>query len=189
MCIGLLPSESVAATGDLDEFGILQEAIQNGRCGRNVSDQFAPVFQRSVTGHHGAAEFVATHDDLEEKLAALFRQMLHAHVVEDQQVWLEISVENPVMTFEGFVVQEVTDAIEDAAVVDREAIANQLSSDTLDDVTFASTILLHLWDFDVRRFLVAERFHGLDDRFVFREEVAAVFCIDRNGHSPVVNLP
>jgi len=31
--------------------------------------------------------------------------MLHAHVVEDQQVWLEISVENPVMTFEGFVVQ------------------------------------------------------------------------------------
>jgi len=132
---------------------------------------------------------VTTHDDFEEELAALLWQLLHAHVVEDQQVGLQITVENPVMSFEGFVMEKVSNAIEDAAVVDCEAVSNELSSDTLDDVTFASTILLHLWDFDVRRFLVAERFHGLDDRFVFREEVAAVFCIDRNGHSPVVNLP
>jgi hypothetical protein len=79
---------------------------------------------------------VAAHDDLEVELAALFRQMLHAHVVEDQQAWLEVTVENPVMPLEGFVVQEVTNAVEDAAVVDGEAVANQLSSDALDDVTF-----------------------------------------------------
>ncbi len=41
------------------------------------------------------------------------------------------------MSFEGFVVEKVSDAIEDAAAVDGEAIANQLSSDTLDDVTFS----------------------------------------------------
>tara|TARA_R110002072_G_scaffold302999_1_gene490988 strand:- start:8270 stop:8482 length:213 start_codon:yes stop_codon:yes gene_type:complete len=41
------------------------------------------------------------------------------------------------VSFEGFVVEKVSDAIEDAAAVDGEAIANQLSSDTLDDVTFS----------------------------------------------------
>ena len=122
--IGLPASESVAAAGDLDEFGVLQEAIQNGRCGRNVSDEFAPVFQRPVAGHHGATEFVATHDDFEQKLATLLWQLLHAHVVENQQVRFEVAVENPVVTFESFVVEKVTNAVEYAAIVDSETIAN-----------------------------------------------------------------
>jgi len=86
---------------------------------------------------------VATHDDFEQELTALFRQMLHAHVVEDQQVWFEVAIEDSIVSLEGFVVQEVANAVENAAVVNGEAVSNQLSSNALNDVTFsdAGTLL------------------------------------------------
>ena len=69
--IGLATSQSEAASGDLNHFCALQKSIQNGRRRRHVSDQFAPVLKRSVRRHHCAAKFVASHDDLEQKLAAI----------------------------------------------------------------------------------------------------------------------
>ena len=79
---------------------------------------------------------MTTHDDFEQELTALFRQLLHAHVVQDQQVRFEIPLENFVVAFERFVVQKVTDAVKDASVVNGEAISNQLPTKTLHQVAF-----------------------------------------------------
>ena len=82
---------------------------------------------------------MSPHDDLEEEFAALFRQLFHAHVIEDQQVRFEVTIEDSVMTFEGFVVQEVTNTIEDASVVNREPVTDQLAADALNEMAFANS--------------------------------------------------
>lgn len=78
-------------------------------------------------------------NDLKVGLAALFRQLLHAHVVENQQVRLQRTIQDSVVAFEGFVVHEAADAVEDAVVVRSEAIADELTTGTLHDVTFADS--------------------------------------------------
>ena len=41
-----LVAEPVAAAGDRDDLGVVQEAVEDGRGAGNVADQFAPIFQR-----------------------------------------------------------------------------------------------------------------------------------------------
>ena len=57
------------------------------------------------------------HDDLEQVLARALRQLLHSHVIDDQQIWLEIVLQDPLVTFHRLVVQEVADRDEDRPVV------------------------------------------------------------------------
>lgn len=56
-------AESIASAFDRDQFGMLQEAIENRRGRRHIPNQLAPIFQGTVGGHHGAPQFVSTHDD------------------------------------------------------------------------------------------------------------------------------
>ena len=44
-------SQAIAFASDLDEFGMVQEAVEDGRGGRDVADQFAPIFQAVLPGH------------------------------------------------------------------------------------------------------------------------------------------
>src|SRR6056297_962659 len=134
-----LPSQAIAPAGDLDQLRVLQEAVQDRRRRRDVTDQLAPVLQRTVAGHHRAAELMTTHDDLEQELTALLRQLLHAHVVEDQQVRSQVAFQDSFMTLEGFIVQEVTHAVEDAAVVNRVALTDQRQTDALNQMALADT--------------------------------------------------
>lgn len=60
------------------------------------------------------------------------------------------------MSFEIFVVQEVTDAVEDASVVDRKSFADQSTPDTLSDVAFTSTFLMLLLERDMRDLSIFE---------------------------------
>jgi hypothetical protein len=53
--------------GDLDDLGMLQEAIQDRGRGGHIADELAPILERSVRGHHSAADFVAAKDDLEQE--------------------------------------------------------------------------------------------------------------------------
>ena len=64
--------ESITLAGDLDDLGVVQEAVEDRGRGRDVSDELAPVFQGAVAGHHGAAGFVAVEDDLEQVFARPF---------------------------------------------------------------------------------------------------------------------
>ena len=69
-------AKPVALSRDRDDLGVMQEAIQDGRGAGNVTDQFAPIFKRSIARHHSAAGLITPHDDLEEVLAASLRQQM-----------------------------------------------------------------------------------------------------------------
>src|SRR6266446_10745187 len=58
--------ESVAAPGDRDNLGVVEQAIENGAGGGYIAKQFAPFFNGSVRSHHGGAVFVAAHNELQE---------------------------------------------------------------------------------------------------------------------------
>jgi hypothetical protein len=55
LLIGWFDSKSVAATGDVDHFRTLQKAIEGGGGARDIADQFATIFKRSVAIHYRAA--------------------------------------------------------------------------------------------------------------------------------------
>lgn len=61
-----------------------------------VTDQLAPVFERPIAGHHCRTRFVAPHDDLEQHFAATAWQLLHSHIIHDQEVRLQIPSEQGV---------------------------------------------------------------------------------------------
>src|SRR5271157_2457165 len=78
-------AHAIALAGDVDDLGMMQEAIEYGAGRRYVADQLAPILQRSIRGHHRALQFITPHDDLEEKLPALGGKLLDPHVVNDEQ--------------------------------------------------------------------------------------------------------
>ena len=129
--------EAIAFAGEGDDLGVLQEPVEDRRGGRDVADQLAPVFDRAVGGHDGRADFVPTHDDFEQVLTAPFRQALHAHVVDDQHVRLEVVGHHFFMTVERFVVQEVADRVEDRAIQHRVAATDQVMPDRLGEMALA----------------------------------------------------
>jgi len=91
---------------------VLEEPVEYCGCCGHVSDEFSPVFDGSVGGHDGRAVFVSPHNDLEEVFARTFRQLFHAHVVDDEHVGFEVFRQHFLLAAQRFVVQEVTHHIE-----------------------------------------------------------------------------
>ena len=44
--LGAVAFQAIALAGDFDQFGFLQEAVEDRGGGRDLSDEFAPVFRR-----------------------------------------------------------------------------------------------------------------------------------------------
>ena len=57
--------EPVAASGDRDYFGVVQEPVQDGAGSGHVVEQLAPFLDGPVGCHERGAVFVAAHDDLQ----------------------------------------------------------------------------------------------------------------------------
>ena len=55
-----------------------------------VAQELSPFFDGTIGGHQGGAVFIATHDDLQEDFAAFWRQDLEPHVINDEEIGLEI---------------------------------------------------------------------------------------------------
>ena len=89
--------EAVAVAFDLDDFCVVQEAVEYGCGGRDVADELAPFFEGSVLGHECGAHFVASHDNLKEIFAGFWRQLFDAHVVDDEQVAFGVALHRAVM--------------------------------------------------------------------------------------------
>lgn len=102
--VGWPALEPVAFAFERNDFGLLEEAVEYGGGAWDVTDEFPPVFERSVAGHDGAAGLMSAHDDLEEVFAAAFWELLHAHVIDDEQIRLEVACERGVVLFNGFLV-------------------------------------------------------------------------------------
>ena len=73
--------ESITATVDGDDFGMMQQTVEDRAGGRDIAEQFTPFFDGSIRGHHGGSVLVTTHDDFQEDLAAFLRQDFESHIV------------------------------------------------------------------------------------------------------------
>ena len=82
--------ESIATTGDREDLSVVEQSIEDGAGGRHVAQELSPFFDGTIGGHQGGAVFVAAHDDLQEDFAAFGRQDLKPHVVNDEEIGLEI---------------------------------------------------------------------------------------------------
>ena len=72
---------------------MMQQAVEDRAGGRDIAEQFAPFFDRSIGSHHGGTVLVTAHDDFQEDLAAFLRQDFESHIVNDEQIGLEVFVE------------------------------------------------------------------------------------------------
>ena len=94
----------------------MQQSIKNCGGAGHVLQQFSPVFDWAIRRHHGRTRLVAPHDDLEQDFSTAARQNLNSHVVDDEQIRLEVLGQHAIVPIEGFVVQEVAHDIEDGSV-------------------------------------------------------------------------
>src|ERR1017187_1557681 len=129
--------QAVAPALQLDQVRMMQKAVQDRGGAGDVAEEFAPILQGTITRHDGRARFVAAQDDLEQTFAGTLRQLFHAHVVNDQQVGLEILRQHLVAVAEQLVVEEVAYQIEDGAVQDQEARFDGVVTERLSQKTFA----------------------------------------------------
>jgi len=79
------------------------------------------------------------HDNLEEILARLFRKLLNAHIIDNQQIRFQITVHYFGAIAEVFRLQKFVDGIEDRAVQHGKANLCRLMSDCLNQMRLAHT--------------------------------------------------
>jgi hypothetical protein len=129
--------EPEAPAGEGDDAGVVEEAVEDGGGGRDVADQLAPVLEGPIGSHEGGPVFVAAHDDLEQVLSGVLGQLLESHVVDDQEIGLEVVAQEPVFLIEGLVLQEVADEIEDGGISHEQVALDGLVADRLGEVGLA----------------------------------------------------
>jgi hypothetical protein len=71
---------------------MMQQTVEDCAGGRDIAEQFAPFFDRAIGSHHGGPVLVTAHDDFQENLAAFLRQDFESHIVNDEQIGLEVFV-------------------------------------------------------------------------------------------------
>jgi hypothetical protein len=64
---------------------MMEEAIEHGRDGRTISQQFAPVFDGSIGIEQSTGAFIKLHDDLREFPGGSDWQLAHAQIIDDEE--------------------------------------------------------------------------------------------------------
>jgi hypothetical protein len=135
--------EPIASSFEGNDLGVVEEPVEDGGGAWDVTDELAPVFERSIAGHDGAFGLVASHDDLEEIFPAVLGELLHAHVVDDEEIGSEVARERGVVVLDGFFVEEVANDIEDGSVEHGSALLDGGVADGLGDVGLAGSWWSH----------------------------------------------
>jgi len=115
----------------------MQEPVEDGSGGGHVAEQLAPFLQWPVAGHDSGTVFVTAHNDFQQILAGVFGQLFEAHVVNDDQIGLQVFAQGFVLLIKGFVLHEVPDQIEDGTVKHQEVYLDGLVTDGLGQMGFA----------------------------------------------------
>ena len=61
--------QAVGFSGELNDLGVVEKAVQDGCGSGDVVDELTPFFNGAVGGHEGGAVFVTAHDQLQEYFA------------------------------------------------------------------------------------------------------------------------
>ena len=81
---------AIAFAGDGDNFGVMEEPIENGGSeGGIVIEDTGPLFERLVCGENNGAMFIALADDLKEEVGAGLIDGEVAEFINDQETWRE----------------------------------------------------------------------------------------------------
>src|SRR5271169_6370189 len=78
--------EAVALALKLNDLGAREESIEDRGRGGDIAEEGTPVLCWSVRSHDGRSVFVAAHEDLEEVLGGAWAKLLHAEVLDDQDI-------------------------------------------------------------------------------------------------------
>jgi len=115
----------------------MQEPVEDGSSSGHVAQQLAPFLQWAVAGHDGGAVFVTAHDDLQQILPGVFGQRFQPHVINNDQIRLQISAKRFVLLVERLILHEIPNQIEDGTVKHQEVLADGLIADGLGQMCFA----------------------------------------------------
>ncbi len=115
----------------------MQKSIEQGRDRGRVAKDLSPVLDRSVGGQDRAGPLVAAHDDLEQILGGVGRELAHPEVVDDEQldplkighVLLAALIERRI--------HQLLDQRVGLAIVDLMALGDGSVADGLNEVTLA----------------------------------------------------
>ena len=78
-------SEPVAGAFDLDDDGVMQQAVEQGGGHDRIPEHFGPFGKASVGGQDHGAFLVACADQLEEQAGAFLGQWQVADLIDDEQ--------------------------------------------------------------------------------------------------------
>ena len=131
--------EPIAGARNGNDLSMMKEPVQDRRSRGHIAEQFSPVFQGPVRGHDRGLSLVAPHDDFKEVLSRPFRQLLDAHVIDDQKIGLEVFGHHVLLASERLILQEVSDRIKDRAVANCKAALDGLIANRLNQMTFSCT--------------------------------------------------
>ncbi len=127
----------IAATGDFDDVGMMEEPVKDGAGGGNVVEQLAPFFDRPVGGHKSGANLVTAHDDFHQDLTGLGWQNFQAHVVHDEQIRLEVTGQGAIHFGRRDLRLQLADEVEDGCVEHVKAGLDGLVADGLSQVALS----------------------------------------------------
>src|ERR1700687_2898057 len=118
---------------------MVEKAVEHGTDGSNVTEQFAPVFYRTIRSEKRTGTLVTPHDDFQQILGGGMWKLAHPEIVDDEQgrrcdrfhVLFARAVDNG---FGQFFEQQMRFAIQHAV-----ALLNGGVTDGLGEMTFPGT--------------------------------------------------
>ena len=82
--VGVFP-QPIGMPFDLDDDGVVQQAVQQGGGHHVIIKDSSPVFKTPIGGEDGSAHLVAGIDQLEEQVGAAELQGQVTHLIDDEQ--------------------------------------------------------------------------------------------------------
>ena len=127
-------AKAIAWALHLDDLGVVEKAVQNGGGGRDIVQEFSPFLDRAVGSHEGGAVLVTAHNDLQKHLPGFGRQHLESHIIDEQQIGLEVASQASIQLGWGLIGLELAHQVEDGAVKDLEPGFDGVVADGLGQV-------------------------------------------------------
>ena len=87
-------AQTIASTGDLDDFSLLQKPIQDGSGGGDITQELPPLFNGAVGGHKSGAILMTANNNFQENFRALGWEMFHTKIVNGQKIGFEKTLES-----------------------------------------------------------------------------------------------
>ena len=87
MIVFYVVTHSVGASINGDDFGVVQQTVEHGRCQDIVSEQVSPVIEGEIAGQDDGSSFISGGDEFEETVCVIGTELRITNLINDQQIW------------------------------------------------------------------------------------------------------